>query len=63
MTIRDRRVEQRFAPGDHVDGRKQKLCERGIEVEALPTGEAVLRYGALDRKRTAARAPPHLRVR
>jgi hypothetical protein len=54
MTIRDRPVEQRVPPGDHMDGRKQKLRERGIEVEALPTGEAVLCYGALERKRTAA---------
>ena len=30
------------------------LRERGIEVEALPTGEAVRRYGALDPARTAA---------
>jgi hypothetical protein len=32
----------------------EQLGERGIEVEALPTGEAVRRYDALDPNRTAA---------
>jgi hypothetical protein len=32
----------------------ERLRERGIEVEALRTGEAVLRYGALDPRCTAA---------
>jgi hypothetical protein len=32
----------------------EQLRERGIEVEALPTAEAVRRYGALDPRRTAA---------
>jgi hypothetical protein len=32
----------------------ERLRRRGIEVEALPTGEAVHRYGALDPRRTAA---------
>jgi hypothetical protein len=32
----------------------EQLRERGIEVEALPTGEAVHRYGELDPRRTAA---------
>jgi hypothetical protein len=32
----------------------ERLRERGIEVEALPTGEAVRRYDALDPDRTAA---------
>jgi hypothetical protein len=32
----------------------QRLRERGVEVEALPTGEAVQRYGALDPRYTAA---------
>jgi hypothetical protein len=32
----------------------EKLRERGVEVEALPTGEAVRRYGELDPRRTAA---------
>jgi hypothetical protein len=32
----------------------EQLRERGIEVEALPTGEAVRRYDALDPARTAA---------
>src|SRR5215216_2117445 len=32
----------------------EQLRERGIEVEALPTGEAVRRYDALDPNRTAA---------
>jgi hypothetical protein len=31
-----------------------QLRERGIEVETLPTGEAVHRYGELDPRRTAA---------
>jgi hypothetical protein len=31
-----------------------QLRERGIEVEALPTGEAVDRYAELDPRRTAA---------
>jgi hypothetical protein len=32
----------------------ERLRERGTEVEALPTDEAVRRYGALDPERTAA---------
>jgi hypothetical protein len=32
----------------------EQLRNRGIEVEALPTGEAVERYRALDPRRTAA---------
>lgn len=32
----------------------EMLRQRGIEVEALPTGEAVRRYGQLDPLRTAA---------
>jgi hypothetical protein len=32
----------------------ERLRERGIEVEALPTGEAVRRYDALNPDRTAA---------
>jgi hypothetical protein len=32
----------------------ERLRERGVEVEALPTGEAVRRYGELDPRRTAA---------
>jgi hypothetical protein len=32
----------------------EELRQRGIEVEALPTGEAVQRYGELDPRRTAA---------
>ena len=32
----------------------ERLRERGIEVEALPTGEAVRRYGELDSRATAA---------
>jgi hypothetical protein len=32
----------------------EQLRRRGLEVEALPTGEAVRRYGALDPERTAA---------
>jgi hypothetical protein len=32
----------------------EQLRERGIEVEALPTAEAVHRYGELDPRRTAA---------
>jgi hypothetical protein len=31
-----------------------RLRERGVEVEALPTEEAVRRYGELDPRRTAA---------
>ena len=31
-----------------------ELRQRGVEVEALPTGEAVRRYGELDPRRTAA---------
>jgi hypothetical protein len=31
-----------------------ELRQRGIEVEALPTDEAVHRYGELDPRRTAA---------
>jgi hypothetical protein len=32
----------------------EQLRERGVEVEAMPTGEAVRRYGELDPRRTAA---------
>ncbi len=32
----------------------EQLKKRGVEVEALPTGEAVRRYGELDPRRTAA---------
>jgi hypothetical protein len=32
----------------------EELRRRGVEVEALPTGEAVRRYGELDPRRTAA---------
>jgi hypothetical protein len=32
----------------------ERLAERGIEVEVLPTGEAVRRYGALNPAETAA---------
>lgn len=32
----------------------EDLRQRGVEVEALPTGEAVHRYGELDPRRTAA---------
>jgi len=32
----------------------EQLRERGIEVEALPTAEAVRRYGELDPRRAAA---------
>src|SRR5918995_3915032 len=35
----------------------ERLRERGIEVEALPTGEAVRRYGELDSRATAAALP------
>jgi hypothetical protein len=31
-----------------------ELRQRGVEVEALPTDEAVRRYGELDPRRTAA---------
>ena len=32
----------------------EQLRQRGVEVEALPTGEAIQRYGELDPRRTAA---------
>jgi len=32
----------------------EQLRQRGVEVEALPTDEAVRRYGELDLRRTAA---------
>jgi hypothetical protein len=32
----------------------EQLRRRGVEVEALPTAEAVRRYGELDPRRTAA---------
>jgi hypothetical protein len=35
-------------------GAVRELEERGVAVEALPTGEAVTRYGKLDPARTAA---------
>ena len=44
------------AAGQMVPERKtlKQLRERGIEVEALPTDEAVRRYAELDPERTAA---------
>jgi hypothetical protein len=41
----------RLRPDPHA---LERLRERGIEVEALPTGEAVRRYDALNPDRTAA---------
>ena len=35
-------------------GALEQLRQRGVEVEALPTDEAVRRYGELDPRRTAA---------
>jgi hypothetical protein len=35
-------------------GTIQQLQQRGVTVEALPTGQAVRRFGELDRARTAA---------
>ena len=35
-------------------GALEELRRRGVEVEALPTDEAVARYGELDPRRTAA---------
>ena len=35
-------------------GAVEQLRQRGVEVEALPTDEAVRRYGELDPRRTAA---------
>ena len=32
----------------------EQLRQRGVKVEALPTGEAIHRYGELDPRRTAA---------
>ena len=32
----------------------EELSQRGVEVEVLPTDEAVRRYGRLDPRRTAA---------
>jgi hypothetical protein len=32
----------------------EQLAQRGVEVEVLPTDEAVRRYGELDLRRTAA---------
>jgi hypothetical protein len=32
----------------------EQLRQRGVDVEALPTGDAVRRYGELDPRRTAA---------
>jgi hypothetical protein len=41
----------RMTPDPHA---LEQLRERGIDVEALPTGQAVRRYDALDPTRTAA---------
>ena len=37
-----------------LDGVLEELRERGVEVEALPTEDAVRRHGELDPRRTAA---------
>jgi hypothetical protein len=54
-------LPERLLVGTGADGRLrpdpaalEALRERGIEVEALPTAEAVARYGELDPRRTAA---------
>jgi hypothetical protein len=54
-------LPQRLVVGTGAYGRMHpdpavvaELGERGIEVEALPTEEAVRRYGELDAARTAA---------
>jgi hypothetical protein len=51
----------RLVIGTGADGRMrpdpgalERLGERGVEVEVLPTGEAVRRYGALNPAETAA---------
>lgn len=51
----------RLIVGTGADGRMtpapealEALRQRGVEVEALPTGEAVRRYGELDPRQTAA---------
>lgn len=41
----------RMAPDSHAVDR---LRSRGVDVEVLPTGDAVRRYGELDPERTAA---------
>jgi hypothetical protein len=41
----------RMQPDDEA---LERLRELGVEVEALPTGDAVRRYGELDPRRTAA---------
>jgi hypothetical protein len=54
-------LPERFIVGTGADGRMEpdpdaleRLRARGIEVEALPTAEAVERYAQLDPRRTAA---------
>ncbi len=54
-------LPRRLIVGTGADGRMrpdpralEQLRERGIEVEAMPTGDAVQRYGELDRRSTAA---------
>jgi hypothetical protein len=54
-------LPERLVVGTGADGELkpdpaalEQLRERGIEVEALPTGDAVRRYGELDPARTAA---------
>ncbi len=54
-------LPERLVLGCGADGRLQPdpavieaLRRRGVEVEAMPTGEAVKRYGELDPARTAA---------
>jgi hypothetical protein len=54
-------LPERLVVGTGADGRMrpdpaalEALHERGIEVEALPTAEAVAPYGELDPRRTAA---------
>jgi hypothetical protein len=54
-------LPEKLVVGTGADGRMrpdpdcvQRLRERGIVVEALPTDQAVRRYGELDANRTAA---------
>ena len=57
-------LPERLVVGTGADGRMtpdadvvERLRERGVEVEALPTGDAVRRYAELDPERTAAALP------
>jgi hypothetical protein len=51
---RDRRLRLRARDDRRAQGALEALRARGVDVEVLPTAEAVRRYAQLDPRKTAA---------